>query len=498
MAKGYRPVDRDQSFLLPPDMRDWLPGSHLVWFVLDVVQQLDTSRFHARSRLGGVGREGYDPDMLLGVLVYAYCHGIRSSRAIERACLTDVAFRVLCAQDVPDHTRVARFRKDHEAALEDLFTQVLVLCARAGLGRLGQVAVDGTKIAANASILANRSEARLRELVAQMLAEAATVDAAEDAVFGSARGDELPDDWDDPGGRPARLRAAIEAIEAEKRALAERDAAERAARQDKALDRLVKAERVLAVQQDKRDWYEQQAARGAAPAGRKPVPPHRTRAMRSLRSAQRALMQALQAPASSSRAATAANTTDADSRVMKTQLGWVQGYNCQTAVTDDGLILAVLASQVPVDVNLYRPIVHAAVAAALLVGQARDEPGEIGRVLADAGYASEENLTADGPDRLIALGKARDLKAEQVPAPAPGPDATAVEVMAHRLSTPEGLASYRRRAATVEPVNGHLKDRRGLRRFARRGLAAANSELHFAAAVTNLMKMYTLSQASPG
>lgn len=495
MAKGYRPVDRDQSFLLPPDMRDWVPPSHLVWFVLDVVEQLDTSRFHARSRLGGVGREGYDPDMLLAVLVYAYCHGIRSSRAIERACHTDVAFRVLCAQDAPDHTRIARFRKDHEAALQELFTQVLVLCARAGLGRLGRVAVDGTKVAADASIGANRSEATLRELVSQMLAEAAATDEAEDAQLGPARGDELPDDWDDPRGRPRRLRAALASIEAEKRALAERDAAERAALQDKALDRLVKAEQALVEQQDKRDWYEQQAAQGACPVGRKPSLPSRTRAMRSLLSAQTALMRAVQTPTSTSRSALVANTTDADSRIMKTRFGWVQGYNCQTAVTDDGLLLAVLASQVPVDMTLYRPIVTAAMQAAQLVGQARGESGEIGQILADAGYASVENLTMPGPDRLIALGKARNMKVEEDPGPAPGEDARAFERMAHRLSTAEGMASYRRRGATVEPVNGHLKDRRGLRRFVRRGLTAVTSELHFAAAVTNLMKLYNHSLA---
>lgn len=492
---GYRAVDRDQSFLLPPDMREWLPPSHLVWFVLDVVEQLDTSRFHARSRLGGVGREGYDPDMLLAVLVYAYCHGIRSSRVIERACHTDVAFRVLCAQDAPDHTRIARFRKDHEAALQELFTQVLVLCARAGLGRLGRVAVDGTKVAADASIDANRTEARLRELVAQMLQEAAAADAAEDAQLGSGRGDELPEGWDDPTGRGGRLRAALASIEAEKRMLAERDGAERAAQQDKALDRLVKAEQALVEQQDKRDWYEQQAAQGACPVGRKPSLPARTRAMRSLRSAQDALMRAVQAPASTNRSAVVANTTDADSRIMKTRFGWVQGYNCQTAVADDGLLLAVLASQVPVDMNLFHPIMTTAMQAALLVGQARGEAGEIGQVLADAGYLSEDNLTLPGPDRLIALGKARNMRVEPVPGPAPGEHASALDQMAHRLSTPEGLASYRRRGATVEPVNGHLKDRRGLRRFARRGLTAVNSELHFAAAVTNLMKLYNHSLA---
>ena len=496
MAKEYRPVDRDQSFLLPPDMREWLPSAHLVWFVLDVVEQLDTSAFHARARRGGVGRQGYDPDMLLAVLVYAYCHGIRSSRAIERSCVTDVAFRVLCAQDAPDHTRIARFRKDHEVALQDLFTQVLVVCARAGLGRLGRVAVDGTKIAADASIDANRSEARLRELVGQMLAEAAQVDAAEDAQLGPDRGDELPDGWDDPSGRGARVRAALAAIEAEKKALAERGALERQARVDRGLDRLARAESALVRQQDMWDWHQQRRAQGAAPGGREPVRPSRSKAMKALTSAQRALMRAGQPVApSTSRAATVANTTDPDSRIMKTRTGWVQGYNCQTAVAEDGLLLAVLATQLPVDMALYGPIVTAAVEAAALVGQARGEPGVIGQVLADAGYASQENLSMPGPDRLIALGKSRDMRVGPDPGDAPPEQVTAFEQMAHRLATPDGLASYRRRGATVEPVNAHLKDRRGLRRFARRGLSAARSELAFAATVTNLMKLYNARQA---
>jgi transposase len=137
MAKRFRSVDRDQQFLLPVDMRDWLPQEHLVWLVLDVVAELDLTVLRSRYALGGVGRQAYDPAMLLALLVYGYCQGIRSSRAIERACHTDVAFRVVCAQDPPDHTRIARFRQQHLDLFEDLFTQVLIVCARAGFVRLG-------------------------------------------------------------------------------------------------------------------------------------------------------------------------------------------------------------------------------------------------------------------------------------------------------------------------------------------------------------------------
>jgi transposase len=144
-------------------MADWLPPEHLVWFVLDVVEALDTSAWHAGRRLGGAGRQGFDPDMLLALLVYAYAVGERSSRQIERLCSSDVAFRVVCAQDGPDHSTIARFRAQHEAAFAGLFAQVLAMCARAGMGRVGTVAVDGTKIGADASLGANRSGAWLQE-----------------------------------------------------------------------------------------------------------------------------------------------------------------------------------------------------------------------------------------------------------------------------------------------------------------------------------------------
>src|ERR1700683_1164493 len=159
MAKGYRPVDRDQPFLLPPDMREWLPADHPVWLVIRVVGgHMDTSAFHAGRRTGGAGAAGYDPDMLVTVLVWAYAHGVRSSRDMERLCRTDVAFRVICGGNLPDHATFARFRADFPEAAGDFFTGVLKLCARLGMGRLGVVALDGMKIAASASKSANRTE----------------------------------------------------------------------------------------------------------------------------------------------------------------------------------------------------------------------------------------------------------------------------------------------------------------------------------------------------
>src|SRR5690348_3965531 len=180
MAKGYRPVNRDQPFLFPPDMRDWLPADHPVWLVIRVVGgHLDTGAFHAARRTGGAGAAGYDPDMLVTLLVWAYANRVTSSRRIEALCRTDVAFRVVCAGDVPDHVTIARFRAGFAGAIGELFTQVLVLCARLGMGKLGTVALDGTKVGAAASVSANRTGAGLRKLAADLAAEHAANDAAE-------------------------------------------------------------------------------------------------------------------------------------------------------------------------------------------------------------------------------------------------------------------------------------------------------------------------------
>jgi len=219
MAKGYRPVDRDQPFLFPPDMREWLPEGHPVWLVIRAVGLMDTSVFHARRKTGGAGAAGYDPDMVVTVLVWAYAHRVTSSREIERLCRTDVAFRVICAQNLPDHSTVARFRKDFPGLAEEFFAQVLILCARLGMGRLGVIALDGMKIAASASRAANRAEEGLRKLAAEVAAAHEQADAAEDALFGEGvRGDEVPEEAWDPRSRDGRIRAALAGLEAERAA----------------------------------------------------------------------------------------------------------------------------------------------------------------------------------------------------------------------------------------------------------------------------------------
>ena len=215
MAYGFVPVDRDQQFLLPPDMRLWLPADHPVWFVIDVVESLDLSALEGSYRLGGAGRSPVSPTMLMTLLVWGYSKGTVSSRAIERACREDVAFRVICANCAPDHTTIARFRQRHEKVAEDLFMQVLALCERAGLVRLGTVALDGTKISANAALGANRKVERLRAEVADRFAAAEAADEADDADEASGSGGEVsvPEPFCEPGGRRDRIVALLAEID---------------------------------------------------------------------------------------------------------------------------------------------------------------------------------------------------------------------------------------------------------------------------------------------
>jgi len=202
---NFLACDREQPFLMPPDVRDWLPEGHLAWFVLASLDEIDLSPFYACYRLDGWGRAAFEPSMMVALLVYAYARGERSSRGIERRCVEDVAFRVIAAQQKPDHATIARFRVRHEEQLADLFSDVLGLCRQAGLARVGVVAIDGTKIHANAS---HHSNVDYRRLARQILKEAGDLDAAEDRLYGDQRGDELPEGLRTVEGRRAALKEA--------------------------------------------------------------------------------------------------------------------------------------------------------------------------------------------------------------------------------------------------------------------------------------------------
>jgi transposase len=440
-AVGYnfRPVDRDQQFLMPLSIRDWLPKDDLAWLVLEVVDGLDLGPIRSRYRADGWGAPAFDPAMMTALLLYAYATGERSSRKIEARCRRDVAYRVIAANQAPDHATVARFRADHQAALGELFVEVLRVCAAAGLGSLGLLAIDGTKLAADASERANRTAPAIDAEIAAILAEAAAVDAAEDAEFGpDRRGDELPSGLADPRSRPARLAEA-------RRQLAEADGARR--REYEAdLERRAAAE----------------AAAGQPLPGRRPTP-----------------------GAGHRRTWQERNTTDPDSRKMKAATGFVQGYNGQIVVAEDGLIVAAGLSQVANDVDQLEPMLAQAGANVAAAGFGRPR---FGTVLADAGYWSEANFGVEGrggPRLLIPPTAGRPRGPGSRRPPTPGRDR-----MRRRLARPATAAVYRRRSAIVEPVFGQIKEVRAIRRFRRRGYAACASEWRLICATHNLLKLW--------
>jgi transposase len=532
MAKGYRPVPRDQAFLLPPDMRDWLPPGHPVYLVIAVVEEhLDTSAVHAGRRTGGAGAAGYDPDMLTALLVWAYANRVTSSRRIEGLCRTDIAFRIICAGDVPDHVTIARFRAGLGTAAASLFDQVLILCARLGMGQLGLVALDGMKIAASASLSANRTEESLRKLAAELAAEHAATDAAEDALFGPAvRGDEVPAVLADPRTRADRITTALAGLDAEQRAGQEaRDQqaaaylaavasgqpgagkGNRPAAADVAAAQLL-LDRATAAQQAKIDDWEQRNAQHLAATGtrlrnppRRPAGEH-CRVRQAQEKLDKARARAAAAERKAARKAAARkgpgpvrNITDPHSRLMPVRGGgFIQGYNTQNVTSEDGLIIATELTASPTDVAWFEPMLGAAQDAAALITAHRPGPGDsdeqIGLLLADAGYLSEHNLTLDGPDRLIATGKTRHLQqtaAGQQPAGGLHRTGPATTAMAARLATSEGITAYRHRGHIGERPHGHIKHNMGFRQLSVRGIPRATAEWKLACTVHNLFKAIT-------
>jgi transposase len=508
VAYHYLGPDREQLFLMPVSMREWLQDGHLAWFVIDVVARLDTTALDRCHPNDGPGRPAYDPEMMLALLLYAYMSGVRSSRRIEAACRTDAAYKVICGGLAPDHTTIARFVCDQQQALEGLFVHGLRLCHAAGLVDLSVLALDGTKIAADASLQKNRLAEWIRKQIAQLMAQTVASEQTE-----APAEDPLPElepigEISTPGGRLARLKAALAVIEAEEQRAKEQaqtsqQAAFREAEQGRKLTgrkptdpvaALARAEaeyaaaltRVAANQAERAAKQAQAQARGQRLAGRPPGPD------RTLQRAQAALEQARQKAAEAEPAKPSqANITDPDSRIMKTQKGWLQGYNAQAITNRNQIVIACAVSQNTNDIELYQPMLEELT---LNLQSAGITEQEIELMLADAGYCSEANLTAEGPKRLIATQK--DHKQRQAARELgtttgePPEDATPIEQMEHRLRTEQGAAAYKQRSHLIEPVFGDRKENRGYRTFRRRGLAAAESEWAFMHLVGNLLKLH--------
>jgi transposase len=425
MAKTYRPYVPEQDLLLPPSLRDWLPENHLAFFVSDVIDQLDLSAITNEYEDEERGYPPYHPVMLTKVLLYGYCVGVFSSRKIQRRLVEDVAFRVLAAGNEPDFRTIADFRKTHLPALKGFFEQVLRLARELGAPRVGRVALDSSKVKANASKHKAMSYGRmrekqqqLREEVQQLLDQAEAADAAEDAEYGPDRhGDELPAELQRREGRLQRIRDAKRALEA-------------------------------------------RAKDEAAAAGK---------------------------PAESAKPDSKAqyNFTDPESRIMKAPDGFVQAYNVQVAVDDLQLIVGQAVTQETNDKKQLMPMIRT------IEQQSGDTPTQL---LADAGYCSDENLTAISDTTIDAYISTRKQKHGERPGPCPrGPlptTATIVDRMSRKLHTKTGAAVYAARKGIVEPVIGQIKQARGFRQFLLRGFEKVQGEWSLVCTTHNILKLY--------
>jgi transposase len=462
MSKTFRPYPLDQRLLLPPDLREWLPEDHLALFVSDVIDSLELSAiFHAYEQGDGRGQPPYDPALMVKLLVYAYCTGKPSSRKIERATYEEVTYRVLAADQHPDHASIAEFRRRHLQALAGLFLQVLRLCQAAGLVKLGHVALDGTKLKANASKHKAMSygrmagaEQKLEEEVQKLLEEAQMADAAEDARYGKGKGgDELPMEL---ARRESRLRKIREA-----KAALEQEAKEQA------------REAAVAAQAKIAERQRQEAETGQKAKGRTPLAPDPAQA-RPEPKAQR-------------------NFTDPDSRIMKdgATKSFEQAYNAQVVVDSHAPII--VAAAVTQEANDKQQLVP-------MLGAVQDNVGELPqKASADAGFFSEANLTDErvsGVDLYVPPDRQHHDPLPAASSGAASAGGPVREQMRHKLKTPEGAAVYKLRKAIVEPVFGQIKEGRGFRRFAFRGLAQVAAEWTVICLTHNLLKLFRAQQGA--
>jgi len=485
MSKSYQPWTQDQPYLLPPSLRDWLAEDHLAWFVLEVVAQLDLSAIEAAIQgKDARGQRPYHPSMMVALLVYAYCTGVYSSRRIERACHEDVAFRVLTGNTQPFFTTINEFRRVHREAFGALFVEVLKLCRRAGLVKLRHVAIDGTKVKANASKHKAmsyqrmvREEQRLQTEVERLLGEAEAADAGEDARYGEGvRGDELPAELRRREGRLARIRAAKAELEAEARQSRARALREQA----EGMERTAESHAEPSVQRRLRSNAAKRRAKAEQFDPRDDDPPPGPGAGELPRK---------QTPANTEgRPSDEAqrNFTDPQSSIMVGADGFIQAYNAQLAV-DEGhqIIVACGVTNQPPDAANLKPMLE----------RVRENLGQApSHATGDAGYwhpQVEADARSLGTEAWVATGRVRHGDAGPANcAGAPPEGLDARERMRFRLDTPEGRALYARRKAVVEPVNGQIKQARRFRQFSLRGLAAVDAEWTLVSLCHNLLKLF--------
>jgi transposase len=449
MSKTYREWAPDQSYMFPPSPRDWLPENDLVYFLIDTVATLDLSPIFAHYERELRGQPPFHPRLMVTLLLYCYATGTRSSRKIMRRCRTDVACRIIVGEDVPDFRTISEFRKTHLARLETLFVEVLKLCVLAGLTRVGTIALDGTKIKANASRHKAMSydrmkedEKRLKEEIVHLLAEAEAADAAEDEAHGRDRsGDEIPDELKRRESRLAKILEAKALLEKRARAEAAEDAARRQA--------------------------EEKSPPTIPPAEVVPEPKDQI------------------------------NFTDPESRIMKTSnKGWDQCGNAQAVANENQIILAADVTNQSNDKRQAVPMVDQTLENLKAAGV--DQP--IGAAVIDSGYYSEANTSAlkqRGVDPHIATERLKHNE-EIPPVPRgriPG-NLSAKQRMQRKLRTKKGREQYAKRKGIIEPIFGQMKQVLGFRQFSLRGLAAMRGEWRLMCTIHNLLKLWRQGQTA--
>ena len=432
--KNFISYDPEQLFLLPPDLRDWLPADHMVYFIIDVVKEINLKPFF--NQYNSTGRPSYHPRMMLGVLLYAYCTGITSSRKIEKACHESIAFRVLSADQKPDHDTISNFRSKHLSDLSCLFKDILHLCSKAGLVKLGNIAIDGSKFKANASkhkaMSYDRIQPtmeRLEQEIKALLDESMRVDADEDAKYGKGkRADEIPHDLKIRKSRLEKIRQAKQELEEE------------------------------ALEKANYNNNDNESKSGKT-----------------------------EKTSSSPRPTAQRNFTDSDSRIMKDGASkeFIQGYNSQVAV--DSKTQIIVASHLSQEANDKNQI-------EVIIGKLEiNEPSAKGcQITADAGYFSEKNIEflEKKYDPYIATGRIKHGASQVAPKGRIPQNASVKERMARKLRTMKGKNIYKMRKAIVEPVFGQIKHCQGIRSFLLRGYEKVSKEWDFICATHNLNKLF--------
>jgi transposase len=513
MPQNFIESNSEQGFLLPPDVRDWLPADHLAWFVRDAVREMDLAAFYSAYRADGHGRAAYEPSMMVTLLMYAYSTKQRSSRAIECHCRQDVAYRVITGNLVPDHATIARFVVRHEDALAGLFSEVLRLCATAGLVAPGMIAIDGTRLAGNANRNCNR---QFEEIAREILAEHKQTDEAEDEQFGDARGDELPEQLRTPEGRREFFRQAKRERERQDTTTEEPEPETEAAAGEFEFD----AERIVARVQGREGWLRDARRQLEQHRWQNPEPVSRSRSERLVLAALR-----LEAELDAERAGNAAyeayrahgrmkngrrfgsppkpyqppevpggrvNVTDPDSKLQKTTEGYVQGYNAQAVVDQGQIVLAAEITNSTVDWSQLDPMVTATIAEL-------ERAGVTGRpetALADAQYWNEEHIDEVIANKHVQVLIPPDSGTREKPRP--GWTGGRYSWMRYVLASELGDELYRKRKQMIEPVFGHTKHNRGVTRFHRRGRTAVRTEWRLLMATHNLTKLHRHQIATHG